>query len=77
MSRFTDRSPLPGEFVMVRSTSPLHVFRTHDETRTRVMVPPTAVGLLITHVGHRALVVFSSPCVVGWVLDGLLVRVPT
>lgn len=83
MRSFGDSKPQPGDIVLVRGTGPVLVW-THPTTSTFLaragVMMPGAVGLVIAASSEavsrfHAYVLFSCPCIVGWVADGSLRKV--
>lgn len=81
MRRPIDAKPVPGDLVVLRRSGFASVWRdptalaTTPQRRPVGRVGSGSVGIVVTHQGHVAFVVFSSPFLMGWLEDGLLVRV--
>lgn len=74
----SDTRGKPGEIVLVRGGQPVEVWDQimgHQSSRVGV-VQPGSMGLIVaTHVTAWTYVLWSMPCLVGWVHDGQLRRV--
>jgi len=82
MAKVNDRRGRPGDIVLVRGGAPIDVFRTiidsamdHSAPRAGVVMPG-AMGLIVaTHLTAWTYVLWSMPCLAGWVRDGYLRRI--
>lgn len=73
MARVNDVRGKPGDIVLTRGTGPVTVFRNTDGTERAGTVMPGAMGLIVaTHERVWTYVLWSMPCVCGWVQDGNL-----
>jgi len=73
----TDKRGVPGDLVSVRGGRPVNVYRTHDMSSTKGnlagQVGAKAFGMIVSAStqGHTY-VLWSDPCLLGWVWDGSL-----
>lgn len=71
---------MPGEIVLVRGGKPIDVWHAPGEgPPNRVgVVMPTSMGIIVAvHQRAWTYVLWSMPCILGWVPDGVLRRVKT
>ncbi len=83
----SDGKPLPGDMVLLRGTAPRDVWAvpnspnvTAEKLQRAGTVKPGALGLVISAAHndqHRfyTYVLWSEPCVCGWIEDGFLRKV--
>lgn len=78
MAILTDTRGKPGEIVLTRGAGPVTVFRCSDGTDRAGTVMPGGLGIIVS-VDKRGwtYVLWSMPCVMGWVPDGQLRKVKT
>jgi hypothetical protein len=83
MAKVSDVRGKPGDIVMPRGGQPIAVWRDIsvrgeqglDRSRIAGVIMPTSVGMIIaTHMTAWTYVLWSVPCIIGWVQDGELRR---
>ena len=82
MPRVTDTRGTPGELVMLRGASEVHIWatpesRVQDAVRDHVAVAqPGSIGMIVSvNEPGWTYVLWSRPNVIGWINDGALRRV--
>lgn len=87
MKPSVDKKPIPGELVMLRGKDPRAVWSGPNAKSGIIM--PGSVGLVISTNGEAAMpnaltpatwrfytyVLWSMPCIVGWIEDGFVKRI--
>lgn len=78
-TRFTDRRGVPGEMVVNRMSGWINVWRGATEDKGHAgIVNGGAIGMILCvekAYKQYTYVLWSDPCIVGWVSDGYLRRV--
>jgi hypothetical protein len=78
MVRVNDVRAKPGDIVLTRGAGPVTVYRNPNGTEPAATIMPGGLGLVV-NVDSPAwtYVLWSMPCVMGWVPDGQLRRIKT
>lgn len=76
--KFTDQRGCPGELVLLRGTKSAQIWRDLECKQPAGVAIPNSTGLIVCvekTFKQFTYVLWSNPCIAGWISDGLLRRI--